>query len=278
MSELKSKVDEKWERRREEEGRGFGGEWSKDPKQASGRIIGLLRKHPGGGGASTAHLAGGARISDRMAERIAKMSIICPEALNELDMDGRTALCWLGRRRRPDLMRLFLELGADPFNAGGQGVLPLFEAAGHSAGESLGLLARATGMETPALEPRGGGGPDPLAGATALISAAFHSNEGGLSTLLSMGANALARTHEGFTAMHVLGMGAKSMERAWPCVELLARERPELLWMENNGGSLPHDIARGSKSDLEQPLRALWEAMELGRSSEALPPRRRRTL
>ena len=274
MSESKRQVDnpsEQGELRRE---------WGEGQKEAAGVIIGLLRKHPVGGFSGKEHAQSGPRVSDRMSKLLEQIARGYPAALNHLDIDGRTALCWLGRRRRPDLMRVFLDLGADPFRAGNDGVLPLFEAAAYSAGESLCLLARATGIEAQTCPPKAEGKPGahPLGGATALISAAFHSNAEGLETLLAMGANPLARTKEGFTAMHVLGMGKKAIESAWPCVEILMRKNRGLLRMTNEAGLLPHDIALAHQSALGEPLRALWEALELGRSSEAGSPRRSKPL
>lgn len=180
-----------------------------------------------------------------------------PASINDLDIDGRSALHWAARYPSEALIEGLLNLGANPLASDGRDrFIALSEGAQYLRGPSLKILTLASGgTETPLRANR-----------TALLEAAFNSNDPGVVELLALGANPAATDDQGHGALHLLCFGKKSPERALPILMSLARAGCSLDLLDHSG-QRPLDVAERYGSCVAPALRALIEAQEIAASA-----------
>lgn len=227
--------------------------------QARRRIVGILRERCPTGFQPRSEREANAKLTPRRRSEVCKLAKLFPGSLNIPDIDGRTALAWLSRYDEPNLLKLFLELGANPRGFGPDKLHPLAQACELRSGESLSVLAWAVDLDESVIDGHG----DAYRGARAVFVAAMNCNQEGITTLLGLGANALLSTDDGDSAMHALAYFHKKIDLAGPCALVLAQAAPELLTTKNKAGLSPKDLALSQGSEMAQFFQSMEEALTL---------------
>ena len=192
-------------------------------------------------------------IPAKEKNKLLKIANKFPQALNLSDIDGRTPFTWLVRYHEPELIETFLSLGANPKGVFGQtplGIHPFAQACELNYGECLMILSRENGVDAQVMEQNNMDELDDYGDSRPLFMAAMHCNMRAISTLLSLGANPLNKTQGGQTPLHALAFYKKNIENAGPCVDLLLKANPELLFTLNANHQTPRMLAEKNQSPM----------------------------